>query len=115
MKCGRPADYADRIDAEAIAYCAEHYTKLSAEEEIDIWPVTPAGHAALTCTAIVTCQAEDQGGWPCGSAPVVFQLTEEESKRRGHQMYFCHHHRTNKFVWKESESEPIPSERTDAP
>lgn len=56
-----------------------------------------------------TCQAEDQGGWPCGSIPVVFQLTPEEVKKNdGRQMYFCKDHRTNKFVWTEPESEPIP-------
>lgn len=55
-----------------------------------------------------TCQAEDQSGWPCGAWPVVFQLTAAEVvKNDGEQMYFCEDHRTNKFVWKASESEPI--------
>ncbi|MDB4942989.1 MAG: hypothetical protein JWP97_2523 [Labilithrix sp.] len=60
-----------------------------------------------------TCQAEDQGGWPCGRSPVVFQLTAAEvAKRDGEQMYFCAKHRTNKFVWAESESEPIRARET---
>lgn len=59
--------------------------------------------------ADATCQAEDQGGHPCGAAPVVFQLTEAEVKKNnGRQMYFCKDHRTNKFVWDERECEYIP-------
>jgi len=57
------------------------------------------------------CQAEDQGGWPCGAAPVVYRLTPEElAKNNGKQRYYCKDHKTNKFVWDESEVELIPDD-----
>lgn len=59
------------------------------------------------------CQAEDQGGWPCNSRPVVFQLTADEVKKnQGQQAYYCSAHRTSRHVWHESETELIPAPDT---
>jgi len=48
--CGRPAVVADRHAPDEHALCAEHYSRLSRSEDIDLWPTTPEGQAALTCT-----------------------------------------------------------------
>jgi hypothetical protein len=61
------------------------------------------------------CQFEDQGGWGGCQNPVAWQTKEGQSFMDGEKLYFCHQHKTNKFVWHEDEVEPYEEEDGQVP
>lgn len=57
---------------------------------------------------VPTCQAEDQGGWPCCSELATWYVAEKDSIGRGKEDYYCDYHRENNRFYRPDQMRKIP-------